>query len=213
MIHAQPIVFIVDDDTSVQLSLEMLVLSAGWRAQTFCSAEAFLACPRALAPSCLLLDFSLPEINGLELQTRIASERSDMPIVFISGYGNVSMTVRAMKAGALDFLTKPLRGSDILSAVGAALRHSQTAIERQAEMRMLQDRYTSLSVRERQVIGLVVKGLMNKQVAGELDISEITVKAHRGHAMRKMKARSLADMVTMSARLCEANMQPAIAVR
>jgi len=210
---AKPIVFIVDDDATVRDSLEMLIPAAGWRAQTYSSAEDFLACPRVLAPSCLLLDVSLPDIDGLELQRRISLERSDMPIVFISGYGNVSITVQAMKAGALDFLTKPLRGDEILSAVDAALGQSLAALTREAEMRVLWDRYSSLSVRERQVMGLVVKGLLNKQVASELDISEITVKAHRGHAMRKMNARSLADMVIMSARLGEVGRQGVVPAR
>lgn len=205
MSHAKSIVFIVDDDISVRSSLELLVWSAGWQAHSFSSAEEFLAHPRVPGPSCLVLDVTLPDIDGLELQRRIASERLDMPIVFITGYGDVSMTVQAMKAGALDFLTKPVHGDVILAAIGTALRNSEAILEREAEMQVLRNRYTSLSIRERQVMNLVVTGMLNKQVAGELDISEITVKAHRGHAMRKMQARSLADMVVMSTRLGDAH--------
>jgi FixJ family two-component response regulator len=202
---ARPVVFIVDDDISVRDSLEMLLDSAGWQATSFGSAEAFLAFPRGFAPSCLVLDIALPDINGLDLQKLVSAERAHMPIVFISGHGDIPMTVQAMRAGAIDFLTKPVSADAILQAIDKAIQRSNAEIERAAEMRSLRDRYRSLSLRERQVMTLVVTGMLNKQVAGELDISEITVKAHRGHAMKKMKARSLADMVKMSTRLCESN--------
>ena len=199
--HSTPIVFVVDDDISVRESLELLIRSEGWRTETFESAQEFLAYPRALVPSCLVLDVSLPGLNGLDLQKRVAIERTDMPIIFITGYGDVPMTVQAMKAGAVEFLTKPLRGDVLLSAIRHAIEGSRTALGHEAEMRTLRDRYASLSRREREVIALVVSGLLNKQVGAELDISEITVKAHRGQVMRKMKADSFADLVNMAARL------------
>ena len=201
MLHATPIVFVVDDDISVRKSLESLIDSAGWQSETFPSAQAFLHRPRAVGPSCLLLDVSLPDLDGLELQKRVASDRTDMPIIFISGYGDVPMTVRAMKAGAVEFLTKPLAGDVLVGAIQQAIDRSRNALDREAAMRQLQDRHASLSPRERQVMALVVSGLLNKQVGGELGISEITVKAHRGQVMRKMKADSLPDLVTMAARL------------
>jgi FixJ family two-component response regulator len=201
MSHATPIVFVVDDDLSVRESLELLIDSAGWQAETFASAQEFLSCPRALAPSCLVLDVTLPDLNGLEVQKRVAVDRIDMPIIFISGYGDVPMTVQAMKAGAVEFLTKPLGGDALLNAIEHALDRSRTALDHEAEIRALRDCYASLSRREREVMALVVAGRLNKQVAGELGISEITVKAHRGKVMRKMKARSLPDLVNMVARL------------
>jgi FixJ family two-component response regulator len=196
-----PIVFVVDDDISVRESLESLIGCAGWRPQTFASAQEFLAHPRALAPSCLVLDVGLPDLNGLDLQTRIAEDRIDMPIIFITGYGDVPMTVRAMKAGAVEFLTKPFSNEVLLSAISQAIDKSRAALSDDAEMRALRNDYASLSRREREVMALVVSGLLNKQVGGELHISEITVKAHRGNAMRKMKADSLADLVNMAAKL------------
>jgi FixJ family two-component response regulator len=201
MPHPIPIVFVVDDDVSVRESLELLIQSAGWRPQTFASAQEFLARPRLLAPSCLVLDVSLPDLNGLDLQQRIAPDRIDMPIIFITGYGDVPMTVRAMKAGAVEFLTKPFGEEVLLSAIRSALERSHTALGDEAELRVLRERYAELSPREREVMALVVSGLLNKQVGGELGISEITVKAHRGKVMRKMKADSLADLVNMAARL------------
>jgi FixJ family two-component response regulator len=201
MLHATPIVFVVDDDISVRKSLESLIDAAGWQSETFPSAQAFLHRPRVIAPSCLVLDVSLPDLDGLELQKRVASDRTDMPIIFISGYGDVPMTVKAMKGGAVEFLTKPLAGDVLVRAIQHAIERSRSALDREAAMRELQDRHASLSPRERQVMALVVSGLLNKQVGGELGISEITVKAHRGQVMRKMKADSLPDLVTMAARL------------
>jgi len=199
--HAAPIVFVVDDDISVRESLELLIRSEGWQPETFASAQEFLAHPRMLVPSCLVLDVSLPGLNGLDLQKRVAVERIDMPIIFITGHGNVPMTVQAMKAGAVEFLTKPFSDDVLLGAIRNAMERSQTALGREAEMRALRDRYTSLTRREREVMALVTSGLLNKQVGGELGISEITVKAHRGQAMQKMKADSLAHLVKMAARL------------
>ena len=199
--HATPIVFVVDDDISVRESLELLIRSEGWQPETFESAQEFLAHPRALVPSCLVLDVSLPGLNGLELQKRVAVERTDMPIIFITGYGDVPMTVQAMKAGAAEFLTKPFGDDMLLSAIRHALDRSHSALGRETEMQVLRDCYASLTRREREVMTLVVSGLLNKQVGGELGISEITVKAHRGQVMQKMKADSFADLVKKAARL------------
>src|SRR6202043_674632 len=199
--HATPIVFVVDDDISVRESLELLIRSEGWEPETFASAQEFLARPRALVPSCLVLDVSLPGLNGLELQKRVAIERTDVPIIFITGYGDVPMTVQAMKAGAVEFLTKPFSDDVLLSAIRQAVERSETTLGEAAEMQTLRDRYASLSGREREVMTLVVAGLLNKQVGSDLGISEITVKAHRGRVMQKMEADSLADLVNMAARL------------
>jgi len=199
--HVTPIVFVVDDDISVRESLESLVRCEGWQPETFASAQEFLDRPRALVPGCLVLDISLPGLNGLELQERLAAGGSHMPIIFITGHRDVPMTVRAMKAGAVEFLTKPFSDDVLLSAIRAAIERSQVALDHDLEIRALTDRYASLSRRERQVMALVVSGLLNKQVGGELGISEITVKAHRGKVMQKMKADSFADLVKMDARL------------
>lgn len=201
MLDVGPIVFVVDDDISVRESLELLIRCEGWRPETFSSAQEFLARPRPLVPSCLVLDCSLPGLTGLELQKRIAVERTEMPIIFITGHGDVPMTVQAMKAGAVEFLTKPFKDDVLLTAIWAALERSRVALGLKAEMGVLRDRYASLSQRERQVMALVVSGLLNKQVGGELGISEITVKAHRGKVMQKMQANSLPDLVRMAAKL------------
>ena len=195
MSHAVPIVFVVDDDVSVRASLELLILCEGWEPQT--SALEFLARPPAMVPSCLLLDISLPGLNGLDLQKKVAV----MPIIFITGYGDVPKTVQAMKAGAVEFLTKPFSDDVLLIAIRQAVERSETTLGHAAEMRTLRDRYASLSGREREVMALVAAGLLNKQVGSDLGISEITVKAHRGRTMQKMKADSLADLVNMAARL------------
>jgi FixJ family two-component response regulator len=201
MSHATPIVFVVDDDISVRESLDLLIRNAGWQPETFASAQEFLARPRVLAPSCLVLDVTLPDLNGLDLQKRVAVDRTDMPIIFITGYGDVPMTVQAMKAGAVEFLTKPFGDDALLSAIQQALERSRTALDHEMELLGLQNRYASLSRREREVMALVVRGLLNKQIGFELGISEITVKAHRGKAMRKMQAGSLADLVNLAAKL------------
>jgi FixJ family two-component response regulator len=196
---AVPIVFIVDDDVSVRDSLELLIQSAGCQAETFASAEEFLAYPRARTPSCLVLDVKLPHLNGLDLQERIAADRVDMPIIFITRDADVPTTVRAMKAGAAEFLTKPFDADVLLNAIREAVDRSECVLRQEAKMRALRNRYASLTAREREVLDLVVTGELNKQVGGDLGISEITVKAHRGHMMRKMQAGSLVDLVNMAA--------------
>ena len=196
-----PVVFVVDDDVSVRESLELSIRCAGWQPSTFASAQEFLMCPPATVPSCLILDVNLPDLNGLDLQKRIADERNDMPIIFVTGYGDVPMTVRAMKAGAFEFLTKPFGDDVLLDTIRHAIERSDTTRRWRAQAQALRGRYALLTCREREVMALVVTGKLNKQVAAELGISEITVKAHRGKAMQKMAARSFADLVNMNAKL------------
>jgi FixJ family two-component response regulator len=197
---SQPIVFVVDDDVSVRESLQPLIRSAGWQPETFPSAQEFLSWPRPTVPSCLVLDVKLPGFSGLELQAQLVG-RADMPIIFMTGDGDVRVVVQAMKAGAVDFLSKPCKDDVLLEAIGHAIERSIVAVRGEVEIRVLRDCYSLLTPREREVMGLVVSGLLNKQVGGELGISESTVKAHRGQVMRKMKADSLPDLVTMAARL------------
>jgi FixJ family two-component response regulator len=196
-----PVVFVVDDDVSVRESLELLIRCAGWEVETFESAHHFLDRPPVLMPSCLILDIAMPGLNGLDLQKRIAADRANLPIIFITGHGDVPKTVQAIKAGAVEFLTKPLSGEVIVNAIANALERSRAAFDAEAQMISLRERYACLRRREREVMARVVTGMLNKQIAGELGISEVTVKVHRGNLMRKMEAASLADLVNMSARL------------
>jgi len=201
MSHATPIVFVVDDDVSVRESLELLIRDAGWQPETFESAREFLSHPRVLVPSCLVLDVTLPGLNGLDLQKRVAVDRTDMPIIFITGYGDVPTTVQAMKAGAVEFLTKPFREQDLLDAVQVALDRDRATREDAKLLAALQRRFASLTPREQAVMGLIVAGRRNKQIAGEIGTSEVTVKVHRSNLMRKMEALSLADLIVMAGKL------------
>jgi FixJ family two-component response regulator len=201
MSQATPIVFVVDDDFSVREALDSLIRQAGWRPELFVSAQDFLARPRVLVPNCLVLDVTLPGLNGLELQSLIAGERPDTPIIFITGHADVPMSVKAMKAGAVEFLTKPVPEDVLVCAIEGAIERSRVALDREAELQSLRRRHSHLTPREREVMAMVVRGLLNKQVAGELGMVEMTVKAHRGQVMRKMNAASFADLVNMAAKL------------
>ena len=196
-----PTVVVVDDDVSVRESLELLIQEEGWQPALFESAQTFLARLPTLVPSCLILDVNLPDLSGLDIQQRISDEKSSTPIIFITGYGDIPTSVRAMKAGAAEFLTKPLDDAIVLQAIRDAVLRSQANLKREGAQRQLQERLDSLTKREREVMNLVVKGLMNKQVGFELDISEITVKAHRGRVMEKMHAVTFVDLVNMAGRL------------
>jgi FixJ family two-component response regulator len=200
-VQITPVVFVVDDDVSMRESLDAMIRFAGLKAETFASAQDFLQRPRAMVPNCLVLDVSLPDLSGLDLQNLVASERTDMPIIFITGYGDVPMTVRAMKAGAVEFLTKPFEDEVLLDAIRHAIERSRAALSEEAGLQPVRDRYASLSKREREVMALVISGLLNKQVGAELGISEITVKVHRRHVMRKMGARTLADLINLAGRV------------
>jgi FixJ family two-component response regulator len=201
MLHTTPIVFVVDDDFSVREALDSLIRQAGWHPELFVSAQEFLAYPRVLVPSCLVLDVTLPGLSGLELQSLIAGDRIDMPIIFITGHADVPMTVKAMKAGAVEFLTKPIPADVLIGAIENALVRSRETLDEEAQMHALRSRHSKLTPREREVMALVVRGLLNKQVGGELGMAEITVKAHRGQVMRKMNAASFADLVNMAGKL------------
>jgi FixJ family two-component response regulator len=201
MPQSNPLVVVVDDDISVRESLELLIQNEGWEPRLFESAQEFLTRLPSVVPSCLILDVNLPDLSGLDLQQRISDEKSSIPIIFITGYGDIPTSVRAMKAGAAEFLTKPIDDQALLEAVREAILRSQANQKEEGAQRQLQERFASLTKREREVMSLVVTGLMNKQVGFELDISEITVKAHRGRVMEKMRANTFVDLVNIAGKL------------
>ena len=196
--ESKPVIAIVDDDLSVRRSLQRLIRSAGWKAESFASADEFLTSPRSDAPSCLVLDLQLPGLNGLDLQKRLAQVGLETPIVFLTGHGNIPASVQAMKAGAVEFLTKPVDEPHLIKAIQESIERDRRTRQQHADMCELQNQYESLTVREQEVMQQVVSGLLNKQIAAELNITEFTVKFHRGHIMRKMHADSLADLVRMA---------------